>query len=165
MTKGRKTLITTGPVATNRKAGFRYTILNTYEAGIILTGGEVKSLRAGHASIGESYAARQGNGLWLINATIMEYNPTKNGFVQHIAGRARQLLLHRAELNKILTALTQKGQTVVPLEIYFNSRGVAKVKIALAVGKTNHDKRETIKKRDWNREKRRILAHYNNHKS
>lgn len=157
-------MITTGTVATNRKAGFHYTVLETFEAGIILTGGEVKSLRAGRANISESYAARQQGRLHLINAHILEWNGTKGGFVQHIAGRPRELLLHKKELRKILVGLEKKGLTVVPLEIYFNARGIAKVKIALAQGKTLADKRESIKKRDWNRDKQRILAHYNNGK-
>lgn len=159
-----KTLITTGTVATNRKASFHYTILETFEAGIILTGGEVKSLRAGRANISESYASKQNGRLFLINAHILEWNGTKGGFVQHVAGRPRELLLHKKEVRKILNGLEKKGQTVIPLEIYFNSRGLAKVKIALAVGKNAADKREHIKQRDWNREKRRILAHYNNGK-
>lgn len=159
-----KSMITTGTVATNRKASFHYTVLETFEAGIILTGGEVKSLRAGRANISESYAARQRGRLHLINAHILEWNGTKGGFVQHVAGRPRELLLHKKELRKILAGLEKKGLTVVPLEIYFNARGLAKVKIALAQGKTLADKRESLKKRDWNRDKRRILAHYNNGK-
>ncbi len=157
-------MIATGSVATNRKARFNYEILETFEAGVILTGGEVKSLRLGHASIGESYAAREKSKLMLINANIAEWAPAKGGFVVQNATRPRALLLHQKELNKIFAALERKGQTVVPLEIFFNARGLAKVKIALAAGKTHADKREAVKKRDWNIEKRRILAHYNNGK-
>ncbi len=159
-----KTLITSGPVATNRKARFNYDILETYEAGIVLTGGEVKSLRAGHATINESYATPEKGELFLVNAHILEYGFAKGGFVKQVAARPRKLLLNRKELNKILAAVAQKGKTIVPLELYFNARGIAKVKIGLAVGKNHADKREDMKKRDWNREKQRILAHYNNGK-
>ncbi len=157
-------LITTGSIATNRKARFNYSILETYEAGIVLTGGEVKSLRAGHATINESYASFEGDGLYLINAHIMEYGAAKGGFVKQVASRPRQLLLRKKELKKLKDEIAKKGKTVIPLELYFNSRGIAKVKLALAVGKNLVDKRESIKKRDWNIEKRRILAHYNSGK-
>lgn len=157
-------LITTGSIATNRKARFNYTVLETYEAGIVLTGGEVKSLRAGHATINESYASFEGDGLYLINAHIMEYGAAKGGFVKQVASRPRQLLLRKKELKKIKDEVSKKGKTVVPLELYFNTRGIAKVKIAVAAGKNLVDKREAVKKRDWNIEKRRILAHYNNGK-
>ena len=156
-----KTLITTGSIATNRKARFNYTILETFEAGIILTGGEVKSLRAGHATIGESYASFENGGLYLINAHILDYAGAKGGFIEQDASRPKQLLLNKKELKQIRDAITRKGKTVVPLELYFNARGLAKVKIALAEGKKLTDKREAIKKRDWNLEKRRIMAHYN----
>lgn len=157
-----KTLITTGTVATNRKARFNYEIQDTYEAGIMLTGGEVKSLRAGHATINESYASVEKDGaIYLINAHILEYKQAQGGFIQQSATRPRKLLLHEKEINKIRGAIEQKGKTIVPLEIYFNARGVAKVKIALAVGKNLVDKREDIKKREWNINKRRILANYN----
>lgn len=157
-------LITTGSVASNRKAHFNYVILETFEAGIVLTGGEVKSLRAGHATIGESYASFEQGGLYLINAHILDYAGAKGGFVEQNASRPKQLLLKKKELKQIKDQITKKGKTIVPLEIYFNSRGLAKVKIALAEGKNHADKREAIKKRDWNLEKRRILAHYNNGK-
>lgn len=159
-----KTLISTGIVATNKKARFNYEILETFEAGIVLTGGEVKSLRAGHATINESYADSENRELYLVNAHITEYAPTKGGFIQENATRPRKLLLHQKELNKIFASIEQKGKTIIPLEIYFNKRGVAKVKIALGVGKNMADKREDIKKRDWNRDKQRILAYYNNGK-
>ena len=156
-----KTLITTGSVATNRKARFNYTILETFEAGIILTGGEVKSLRAGHATIGESYASFEKGGLYLINAHILDYAGAKGGFVEQDAARPKQLLLNKKELKQLRDAIARKGKTIVPLELYFNARGLAKVRIAIAECKKLTDKRETIKKRDWNIEKRRILAHYN----
>ena len=159
-----KTFITTGPVATNRKAYFNYTILETFVAGIVLTGGEVKSLRAGHATINESYASFEQGGLYLINMHIMDYGAAKGGFVKQVASRPKQLLLRQKELKQVRNELLKKGKTVVPLELFFNQRGLAKVKIAIAQGKNLVDKRETIKKRDWNIEKRRILAHYNNGK-
>lgn len=159
-----KTLISTGTVANNKKARFNYTILETFEAGIMLTGGEVKSLRAGRATISESYATVDNGELFLVNAHILEDNATKGGFVQHVAGRPRKLLLKRKELNRLMGEVAKKGKTLVPLEIYFNERGIAKVRIGLAQGKNMADKRETIKERDWNRDKQRILAHYNNGK-
>ncbi|MDR2902593.1 MAG: SsrA-binding protein SmpB [Lactobacillales bacterium] len=159
-----KNLITTGTVATNRKARFNYAILETFEAGIVLSGGEVKSLRGGHASISESYATKENGRLMLINAHILEYAATKGGFAPHEAARPRELLLHKKELKKIFAHVDRKGQTIVPLEIYFNNRGIAKVRLGLAVGKTHSDKRADIKKRDWNIEKRRVLAHFNNGK-
>lgn len=159
-----KTFITIGPVATNRKAHFNYTILETFVAGIVLTGGEVKSLRAGHATINESYASFEQGGLYLINMHIMDYGAAKGGFIKQVASRPKQLLLRQKELKQVRNELLKKGKTVVPLELFFNQRGLAKVKIAIAQGKNLVDKRETIKKRDWNIEKRRILAHYNNGK-
>ncbi len=157
----RQTLISFGPVASNRKAHFHYTILETIEAGLMLTGAEVKSLRLGHASIGESYVAPDHGELFLVNAHIDEYHDGQGGFVEQKATRPRKLLLHQKELSKLLRDVAQKGQTIVPLDLYFNTRGVAKIKIAVARGKTYADKRETIKKRDWQRDKQRILAHYN----
>lgn len=159
-----KTLISTGRVATNKKAHFNYAILETFDAGIMLTGGEVKSLRAGRATINESYASAEKNELFLVNAHILEFGATRGGFIQHVAGRPRKLLLRRKELNHLIGEMAKKGKTIIPLEIYFNDKGLAKVKLGLAVGKNQADKREDIKKRDWNREKQRILAHYNNGK-
>lgn len=159
-----KTLISTGTVANNKKARFNYIVLETFEAGIMLTGGEVKSLRAGRATISESYASVDNGELFLVNAHILEDKATKGGFVQHVAGRPRKLLLKRKELNRLMGEVAKKGKTLVPLEIYFNDRGIAKVRIGLAQGKNMADKRETIKERDWNRDKQRILAHYNNGK-
>ena len=159
-----KSLITTGSVATNRKAHFNYVILETVEAGIVLTGGEVKSLRAGHATIAESYASFENGGLYLINAHILDYQGAKGGFVEQNATRPKQLLLRKKELKHLKEEITQKGKTVVPLDLYFNGRGIAKVKLAVAQGKNLVDKRQAIKKRDWNIEKRRIIAHYNSGK-
>ena len=157
----KKSLITTGVVATNRKASFHYTFLETVVAGVMLTGGEVKSLRAGHASIGESYVSPERGELFLVNAHIDDYMASKDGFVAQESSRQRKLLLRQKELSYFIKEVSQKGRTIVPLEIFFNERGIAKVKIALAQGKTFADKRETIKKREWQRDKARIMAHYN----
>lgn len=157
-----KAFISSGTVATNKKARFNYVIQETYEAGIMLTGGEVKSLRAGRATINESYASIEKDGaVYLINAHIAEYVNAKGGFVEQSTARKRKLLLHAKEINKLRGAIEQKGKTLVPLELYFNARGVAKVRIAVAVGKNHADKREDIKKREWNIVKRRILTQHN----
>jgi len=141
--------------AVNRRARFNYEIGQTYEAGISLTGTEVKSLRDGKSSIADSFAGEKGGELWLYNAYIPEYLQA-NRF-NHQPRRARKLLLHRREMNRLIGAVEREGMTVVPLKIYFNDRGRAKVEIALAKGKKLHDKRETSKKRDWDREKGRLL--------
>ena len=112
-----KTLITTGTVAQNRKARFNYTILETIEAGIMLTGGEVKSLRAGHASISESYASFEKGELFLINAHILPYAASKGGFIQQQDSRPRKLLLAKKEMNKLMGAIDRKGNTLIPLEL------------------------------------------------
>jgi len=143
-------------VAENRKARFEYFINDTYEAGLVLTGAEVKSLRKGQANIAESYAAAEGGELWLINSYIPEYQDASR-FFQHEPRRKRKLLLSKKEIHKIAVAVDREGMTMVPLELYFNARGLAKLKLALAQGKKLHDKRETEKKRDWNREKARIM--------
>ena len=142
-------------VADNRKARFHYAIGETFEAGIALTGSEVKSLRAGKASIAESYAAARDGELWLLNSNIAEY--TQAGRFNHAPKRARKLLLHKRQINKLIGAVEREGMTVVPLKIYFNDKGRAKVEIALAKGKKLHDKRESEKKRDWTRERGRLL--------
>jgi SsrA-binding protein len=143
-------------VAENRRARFNYEIGDTYEAGIALTGSEVKSLRSGKATIAESYADTKGGELWLINANIPEYlqaGPFKN----HAPKRPRRLLLHQREIDRLATGVEREGMTIVPLKLYFNERGRAKVELALARGKKLHDKRETLKKRSWDREKGRLL--------
>ena len=142
-------------VADNRKARFSYAIGETFEAGIMLSGTEVKSLRGGKGTIGESYAAEQGGALYLINAYIPEYLQA-NRF-NHEPKRPRKLLLHKRQISRLIVATQREGMTVVPLKIYFNEQGRAKVEIALAKGKNAADKRETSKKRDWEREKGRIL--------
>jgi SsrA-binding protein len=141
--------------AVNRRARFNYEIGQTFEAGIALTGTEVKSLREGRSNIADSFAGEKNGELWLFNAYIPEYLQA-NRF-NHETRRARKLLLHRNEVNKLIGAVEREGMTVVPLKIYFNDRGRAKVEIALARGKKLHDKRQTEKKRDWAREKGRLL--------
>ena len=142
-------------VAQNRKARHNYFIEEAFEAGIALTGTEVKSLRSGKATIAESYAdARQGE-IWLINSNIPEYLQA-NRF-NHEPKRPRKLLLHRKQINKLMGAVDREGMTLVPLKLYFNERGRAKLLLAVAKGKKLHDKRESEKKRDWGREKGRLL--------
>ncbi len=143
-------------VAENRQARYEYFIADTWEAGLQLTGTEVKSLRRGQSNIAESYASAEEGGLWLVNAYIPEYQGAGR-FFQHEPRRKRRLLLHAREIHKIAIAVERQGMTIVPLELYFNARGIAKLKLALAQGKKLHDKRETAKKRDWNREKARIM--------
>ena len=143
-------------VAENRQARYQYFITETYEAGLQLTGTEVKSLRRGQANIAESYASSEADGLWLINAYIPEYQGAGR-FFQHEPRRKRRLLLHKKEIHKFTIAMQRRGLTLIPLELYFNPRGIAKLKLALAQGKKMHDKREVAKKRDWNREKARLM--------
>lgn len=142
-------------VAENRKARFEYFIEDTYEAGIALQGTEVKSLRFGEGSIAESYAEIRGEQAWLVNANIPEFSHG-NRF-NHEPKRPRKLLLHLRQIEKLHGAVAREGMTLVPLSIYFNSRGRAKVELALAKGKKTHDKRESIKERDWKREQGRLL--------
>lgn len=142
-------------VAQNRRARFDYFIEETLEAGIMLAGSEVKSLREGRASIGESYAGEMAGELFLFNAFIPEYGPA-NRF-NHETKRPRKLLVHRKERNRLLGAVKREGITLVPLSLYFTRKGLAKVSLGLAKGKKMHDKRETQKQRDWQREKQRLL--------
>ena len=142
-------------VAENRKARFNYAIEDTIEAGISLTGTEVKSIRSGKSTIAESYADSKDGEIWLINANIPEYLQA-NRF-NHEPKRPRKLLLHRRQINKLMGAVERQGMTLVPLKMYFNERGRVKLQLALAKGKQLHDKRDTEKKRDWSREKGRIL--------
>jgi SsrA-binding protein len=142
-------------VAENRRARFEYFIETVYEAGIALTGTEVKSLRFGEGSIAEAYAEVKEGQVWLVNANIPEFSHG-NRF-NHEPKRARKLLLHEREINKLHGAVAREGMTLVPLSIFFNGRGRAKVELALAKGKKTHDKRETIKERDWQRDKARIM--------
>jgi SsrA-binding protein len=142
-------------VADNRKARFNYAIGDTFEAGIVLTGSEVKSLRAGRATIAESYADARGGELWLINSNIPEYLQASR--FNHAPKRARKLLLQKREINRMVGAVEREGMTIVPLKLYFNEKGRAKIEIALARGKKLHDKRETLKKRSWERERGRLM--------
>jgi SsrA-binding protein len=142
-------------VAQNRRARFNYHLEETFEAGVALTGSEVKSLRAGKATIAESYADARGGEIWLINANITEY--VQAGRFNHAPKRLRKLLLHRRQINKLIGSVEREGMTLVPLRLYFNARGRAKVELALARGKKLHDKRETEKKRSWERERGRLL--------
>lgn len=145
----------TRPVAENRRARFNYEITETFEAGIQLYGTEVKSLRQGRSNIADSYAAEHGGELYLYNAYIPEYLQA-NRF-NHETRRPRKLLMHKREIAKLSGAIQKEGMTLVPLRIFFNDRGLAKVLIGLARGKKTHDKRETEKERTWNREKARLL--------
>ena len=142
-------------VAQNRKARHNYFIDSTLEAGIMLLGTEVKSLRTGQASLSDSYAGEKDGELYLINSHIPEYRAA-NRF-NHEPRRPRKLLLKRRELDRILGSIRREGATAVPLSIYFNERGMAKIELGLAHGKKKHEKRETQKQREWNREKSRVL--------
>jgi len=142
-------------VAENRRARFDYFGEDRFEAGIALTGTEVKALRQGEGSIAESYANAAGEEIWLINSHIPEYSHGNRQ--NHEPRRPRKLLLKSREISKLLGAVQRQGLTLVPLSIYFNGNGRAKVELALARGKKVHDKRETIKERDWKREQQRLL--------
>lgn len=141
--------------ADNRKARYNYEIVDTFEAGIMLTGTEVKSLRNGQAMIAESYANHEDGELWLINAHIPEY--LEGNRFNHHPRRRRKLLLHRKQIEKLSASVQRDGMTLIPLKLYFNEKGRAKVEIGLGKGKKLHDKRETEKRRDWGREKSRLL--------
>lgn len=142
-------------VAENRKARYNYAILDDIECGIMLEGSEVKSLRLGNAQITESYAEVKEGELWLVNAHIEGYNKAKT--FGHEERRRRKLLASRREISKLWQGTTREGMTLVPLSLYFNGRGIAKLKLGLAKGKKVADKRETEKQRDWNRQKQRLL--------
>jgi SsrA-binding protein len=142
-------------VADNRKARFNYEIVDTLEAGIALTGTEVKSLRQGKSNIGDAYAGPSGEEMFLFNAYIPEYLQA-NRF-NHETRRPRRLLLHKRQIDKLIGATQREGFTVIPLKIYFNERGRAKVELGLGRGKKLHDKRETEKRRSWDRERARLM--------
>jgi SsrA-binding protein len=142
-------------VADNRKARFSYSIEDTLEAGLMLLGSEVKSLRGGKATIAESYAQAKDGEIVLINSYIPEY--TQASRFNHEPRRPRKLLVHKREANKLAQAVQREGMTLVPLRLYFNPKGVAKIELGLAKGKKLHDKRETEKKRDWARDKARLM--------
>jgi SsrA-binding protein len=143
------------PVAQNRRARREYIIEETLEAGIVLQGTEVKSLRAGKASLGEAYAGPKDGDIYLINCTIQEY-PNAGKF-NHEPRRPKKLLLHKRERDRLLGAVKREGVTLVPLKIYFNRRGIAKLEIGLAKGRKQHDKRQLEKSRDWQRQKARLM--------
>ena len=143
-------------ISQNRRARFDYEITQTFEAGIALTGTEVKSLRLGRANIAESYATEEAGEIVLINARIEPFEKAGK-HLQHDPKRKRKLLLHRREINKIIGALHKDGMTLTPISLYFNAQGRAKIELGLAKGKKLVDKRETIKQRDWNRQKSRVL--------
>ena len=142
-------------VADNRRARFNYEIGEVFEAGIALMGSEVKSLRQGRATIAEAYADTRNGELWLVNANIPEYLQASR--FNHEPKRRRKLLLHRGQIDKLANGVEREGMTIVPLKMYFNEKGRAKIEVALARGKKLHDKRETEKKRTWEREKGRLL--------
>lgn len=145
-------------VAENRRARFDYFIDQVFEAGIALVGTEVKSLRFGEGSIAESYAEVKDSEVWLVNSNVPEFSHGNRN--NHEPKRPRKLLLKEREIAKMHGAVAREGMTLVPLSVYFNSRGRAKVELALAKGKKAHDKRETIKQRDWKREQSRVMREH-----
>lgn len=155
MAPGKKSDPNNKVAAENRKARFSYEVLDTIEAGLMLTGTEVKSLREGHANIQESYASLEGGEIWLINSYLPEY--LQGNRFNHEPRRRRKLLLNKREMARLGQAVDREGMTMVPLKIYFNDRGRAKLLLAVAKGKKLHDKRESEKERDWNRQKSRLL--------
>jgi len=142
-------------IAQNRKARHDYTIEDTLEAGIVLAGSEVKALRSTGASIMEAYAGERGGELWLFNAYIAEYSGANR--LNHEPKRPRKLLVHARERARLIGLVKREGVTLVPLQLYFNKRGIAKIELGLAHGRKKADRREAIKQRDWNREKARLL--------
>jgi len=148
-----------GTVALNRKAWRDFSIEEEFEAGLVLMGTEVKSLRAGRANIADAYAGPMNEEIWLFNASIMPYSHGNRQ--NHEERRPRKLLLHKKQVEKLLGKLKVKGVTLAPLSLYFNSRGVAKIKVGLATGKKEYEKRADIKKRDWQRDKARIMREKN----
>jgi SsrA-binding protein len=143
-------------IAENRRARFDYFLEDTFEAGLALTGSEVKSLRNGKANIAESYAAVEGDQVVLINADIPRYAQAGPHF-NHEPRRPRKVLLHRRELDKLIGAVNRDGRTIIPTKLYWNEKGFAKLELSLAKGKKVHDKRETVAERDWQRDKARLL--------
>ena len=145
----------TRPIAENRRARYDYFLEDSMEAGLVLTGTEVKSLRVGRANIAESYAAVEGREIVLVNADIPPYGHA-NRF-NHEPRRPRQLLMHRKQIDKLIASVQRDGRTIIPVKLYFNDKGTAKLEIALAKGKKNHDKRATEADRDWKREQGRLM--------
>jgi SsrA-binding protein len=142
-------------IAENRRARYEYHIEEVFEAGLMLVGTEVKALREGRANIAESYVSMEGDALTLINANFPVYMAA-NRF-NHEPTRPRKLLLHAKEIDKLTTAIDRKGRTIVPLKLYFNKRGLVKLEIAISTGKKTHDKRNTVKERDWKRDQSRLM--------
>jgi SsrA-binding protein len=142
-------------IADNRKARYAYAIGETLEAGIMLVGSEVKSLRTGKTTIGESYAHAKDGEIWLVNSYIPEY--TKASRFNHEPKRSRKLLVHKRQADRLAAAIQREGMTLIPLKLYFNAKGIAKLELGLAKGKKLHDKRETEKQRDWQRDKARLM--------
>ena len=151
--------VTGNTIAFNRKARYEYTIEEEFEAGIVLTGTEVKSLRESKANIADAYAGPKDGEIWLINAYIAAYGHG-NRF-NHEERRPRKLLLHKKQIAKLLGRLKVKGVTLIPLSFYFNTRGLAKLKLGIAIGKKTYEKRDAIKQRDWQRDKARIMRDKN----
>ena len=149
--------ISTGTVAENHRARFDYNIVDTYTAGLVLTGTEVKSLRLGHANIRDAYGIIEKDELYISNMFIAAYD--NQGYASHAERRNRKLLLNHKEIVKIMNALSRKGSSLVAIKLFFDVHGRAKLEIGLGIGKKLYDKRETVKERDWNREKARIMAH------
>ncbi len=141
--------------AENRRARHEYAIEDTIEAGMMLTGSEVKSVRAGHASLAESWAGPKDGGIWLLNCHIPPYRQA--GILGHEERRPRRLLLHKREQEKLLNAVRREGITLVPLKIYFNERGIAKLLLGIGKGKKKQDKRQSAKEQDWKRDKARLM--------
>ena len=142
-------------VAENRRARHDYDIIETFEAGLVLVGTEVKSLREGRANIAEAYVSPEGGELWLINADIPEYR--FGNINNHEPRRKRKLLMHKREIKHLTDEVQRRGRTIVPLKMYFNGKGIVKLLIGLARGRKKHDKREAVKRRDWERQKARLL--------
>ncbi|MFO1249460.1 MAG: SsrA-binding protein SmpB [Alphaproteobacteria bacterium] len=142
-------------IADNRKARYAYAIDETLEAGIMLVGSEVKSLRGGKSTIAESYAHAKDGELWLVNSYIPEY--TQASRFNHEPKRSRKLLVHKREAARLAAAIQREGMTLIPLKMYFNAKGKAKIELGIAKGKKLHDKRETEKQRDWQRDKARLM--------
>lgn len=153
--KKKKDTSTNKLIADNRKARHNYEFLEKFEAGLMLTGTEVKSLRNGKANIAESYATEENGEILLINSYIPEYLEGNRN--NHNPRRHRKLLLNKKEMSKLMIAVSREGMTIVPDRLYFNDRGIAKLQIALAKGRQAHDKRQVAKKRDWDREKARLM--------
>jgi SsrA-binding protein len=143
--------------AQNRKARHDFFIDDNLEAGIVLTGSEVKTLREGKASLVDAWAGEKGDELWLFGGYIPEYGPAR---FNHEVRRPRKLLVNRRERDRLLASIAKEGTTLVPLSIYFNERGIAKVDLGIARGKRQHDKRNTIKQRDWDRQKARVIREH-----